>query len=57
MTLLDISGRRGPWHSIPQCRGMPVQEDRSGVGEYPYRGREGGWDGVSEGETWKGENI
>jgi hypothetical protein len=45
MALLDISGRRGPWATgclMPQCRGTPGREDRSGVGwvgEHPHRGR------------------
>jgi hypothetical protein len=33
MTLLDISERSNPWAwegSMPQCRGMPGQEGRSG---------------------------
>jgi hypothetical protein len=44
---------------MPQCRGMPGQEDGSGwVGEHPHRGRgKGDGMGVFKGETWKGENI
>jgi hypothetical protein len=35
MALMNISGRRGPWawgDLMPQCRGLPGQEDRSGMG-------------------------
>ena len=44
MALLDISGKRVPWHCeglMSQCRGMPGQGSRSGwVGEH---GEGGGW--------------
>jgi hypothetical protein len=64
MALLDICGRSGPWScggAMPQCRGMPGQEGRSGwvgrwVGEHPHRGRE--WDrGFLKETPRKGENI
>jgi hypothetical protein len=47
---------------MPQCRGMPGQEDRSGwVGGWGNTLTEAGDGvvvvGVSEWETWKGENI
>jgi hypothetical protein len=42
---------------MPQCRGIPRQEDRSRWvgGEHLHRGGYGM--GVPKGETWKGENI
>jgi hypothetical protein len=56
MGLLDISGRNGPWAwgcSMPQCRGMPGQEDGSGwVGEHTHRGR-GRRDSI--GGFWRGD--
>jgi hypothetical protein len=49
---------------MPQCKGMPGWEDKSGwVGEHPQRGGGGvGWGGVwgrefPKGENWEGENI
>jgi hypothetical protein len=58
MTLLDISGRSGPWSCwglMPQCRGMPRWEGRSGWvgGEHPHRGRVGDR-GSLEGRPGKG---
>jgi hypothetical protein len=43
-----------------QCRGMPGQENGSdwvGGESTLTEAGEGGWDGGSKGETWKGENI
>ena len=50
VALLDISGRRCPWAcrcSMPQCRGRPEQEGKSGPGwgEHPHRCR-----GIEEGK-------
>ena len=44
---------------MPQCRGMPGQEDGRGwVWEHPHKGGVGGDGmGASERENWKGENI
>ena len=42
---------------MPQCRETPGREDRSSR-EDPHRGRgRGDGMGLSEGETWEGENI
>ena len=43
---------------IPQCRGMPWQEDWESVGGWGAEA--GGWETeyrVSEGEIWKGETF
>jgi hypothetical protein len=44
---------------MPQCRGMPGQEDGSGwVGEHPHRGGGGGRDrGFPKGRPGKGKTF